>query len=54
MPRMTSSLSFLLRNDILQSVQRAKCEDTAAAAAAAHAAADAADAAVCSSLFVGA
>lgn len=53
MPRMTSSLSFLLRNDILQSVQRAKCEDTAAAAAA-HAAAAAADAAVCSSLFVGA
>lgn len=53
MPRMTSSLSFLLRNDILQSVQRAKCEDTDAAAAA-HAAADAADAAVCSSLFVGA
>lgn len=53
MPRMTSSLSFLLRNDILQSVQGAKCEDTAAAAAA-HAAADAADAAVCSSLFVGA
>lgn len=51
MPWMTSSLSFSC-GMISCSFQRAKCEDTAAAAA--HAAADAADAAVCSSLFVGA